>query len=424
MEIPEGLEGVPEGHCCKLIKALYGLKQAGRQWYQKLSETMTEFKAKRVPSDPHTFMVTKVIDKVKRTLILPVYVDDLFPFGDKVLTDDFEKWIPEYFNTSTPCDAHYLLGIRITRERNPWFPQQPWISLDQINFIENTISSISLAYKTEITQRTTVLPAAEIIPHTLPKILADHKRVRKFQSAVGQLMYIMLATRPDIAYLVGMLARHASNPSPDHEKALLHLVGYLLRTKNTVITYYKEDDPNLHQGILDVYTDADWAGETHSARSTLGMVIKKNGSAISWLSKRQGCVSTSTMESEYIAMFEASRNAVFLTLLEEQFGLDYFGPNIWCDNQAAISIATGSDLDFKRSRFMNIKYHWVRRAEKKDQIDVKYIKSADNLTDLFTKRLPAGSLSTLRGKFMNTTEVRDTIGVDRTNFSENVSDNK
>jgi len=150
MEIPEGLEGVPEGHCCKLIKALYGLKQAGRQWYQKLSETMAEFKATRIPSDPHTFMVTKVIDKVKRALILPVYVDDLFPFGDKVLTDDFEKWIPEYFDTSTPCDAHYLLGIRITRDRSPWFLQQPWISLDQINFIENTISSISSAYKTDI----------------------------------------------------------------------------------------------------------------------------------------------------------------------------------------------------------------------------------------------------------------------------------
>jgi len=224
-------------------------------------------------------------------------------------------------------------------------------------------------------------------------------------------MYIMLATQPDIAYPVGMLARHASNPSPDHEKALLHLVGYLLRTKDVVITYYREDDPNLCQGILNIYTDADWAGETHSARSTLGMVIKKNGSAISWLSKRQGCVSTSTMESEYITMFEASRNAVFLTLLEEQFGLEYYAPNIWCDNQAAISIATGSDLDFKRSRFMNVKYHWVRRAEKKDQIDVKYIKSADNLADLFTKRLPAGPLSTLRGKFMNTTEVRDTTGV-------------
>ena len=58
-------------------------------------------------------MVTKVIKKERKTLIIPVYVDDLFPFGNKVLTDEFEQWIPAYYETSKPCDAHYLLGICI-----------------------------------------------------------------------------------------------------------------------------------------------------------------------------------------------------------------------------------------------------------------------------------------------------------------------
>ena len=43
MDRPEGLEGVPEGHCLLLIKALYGLKQAGRQWYKQLSSAMKDF---------------------------------------------------------------------------------------------------------------------------------------------------------------------------------------------------------------------------------------------------------------------------------------------------------------------------------------------------------------------------------------------
>ena len=61
MEVPEGLEDVPEGHALLLIKALYSLKQAGRQWYQTLKSIMEKFGMKQVESDPHTFMTRKVV---------------------------------------------------------------------------------------------------------------------------------------------------------------------------------------------------------------------------------------------------------------------------------------------------------------------------------------------------------------------------
>jgi len=251
MEAPEGLTAVPDGYCCRLIRALYGLRQAGRQWYHELSGVMKKFGMKRIPSDPHTFIATKVVKKKECRLILPVYVDDLFPFGDKALTDDFENWIPKYFETSTPCDAHYLLGIQITRNRNPPPGVQPWISLDQVTFTDSTITAISKSFQEEISIRHTVLPVAEIVPNPLPKNLADASRTRRFQSTVGQLMYLMLATRPDIAYPVGMLAQHASNPSPAHENTLLHLVGYIKHTKDYTLTYShsKENASHWGQGV-------------------------------------------------------------------------------------------------------------------------------------------------------------------------------
>jgi hypothetical protein len=89
MAVPEGLQDVPEGHVLQLIKALYGLKQAGRQWYFRLFEVMTEFGMKRIESDPHTFICFKFINQVKLTIIIPIWVDDLFPAGDKALVDDF-----------------------------------------------------------------------------------------------------------------------------------------------------------------------------------------------------------------------------------------------------------------------------------------------------------------------------------------------
>jgi len=214
-------------------------------------------------------------------------------------------------------------------------------------------------------------------------------------------MYLMLATRPDLAYPVGMLARHAFNPSSDHEKALHHLVGYVQHTRDYTLTFYKPTQNASDPGVIQALSDADWAGETHLGRSTTGMVILKNGSAISWSSKRQGVVSTSTMESEYIALFDTVQNTIFLNHLERQFLLPtWYVPNIWCDNQSTITVATGGDTEFKCSKFMNVKYHYVRQAVKKGDADIAYIKSTDNTADLFTKRLPRGPLSLLRGHFM------------------------
>jgi hypothetical protein len=398
MAVPEGLQGIPEGHILQLIKALYGLKQAGRQWYFRLFEVMTEFGMKRIESDPHTFICFKVINQVKLTIIIPIWVDDLFPAGDKALVDDFETWIPKYFDTSPPCDAHYFLGIRVTRNRIPESPTTvtPYICFDQISFVKNVLSVISKMFGKDITVRKTVLPAAPIVPNDLPTVSADASLVRKFQSAVGQLMYIMLATRPDLAYPVGILARHASNPSPNHITALFHLLGYLRHTAYFALVFRKPRNDELNPGLLEAYTDADWAGEEHSGRSTSGMVILKNGTPIAWSSKRQGCVSTSTMEAEYIAMFTTVQNAIWISSLEDQFGTSQYLPHIWCNNTAAIQITTGGEMAFKKSRFMNVKYHYTRQAYEEKKITIEYIESAINIADLFTKRVAHSTLHNLR----------------------------
>ena len=139
MEPPEGAPDVPEGHVYRLQKAIYGLRQAGRQWYRKLKETMAEFNLTQAKSDPHTFVAHKVVDGIRQTIILPIYVDDLFPIGNKRLTDEFESWIGNYFEITEPCDAHYFLGIRIKRNRNPE-SETPYISLDQDNYCSRSRS--------------------------------------------------------------------------------------------------------------------------------------------------------------------------------------------------------------------------------------------------------------------------------------------
>ena len=376
MAVPQGLEDVPEGYVLKLKKALYGLKQASHQWYEHLHATMKVFGLKRAESDPHTFIFNGKIKGVTHTLIIPVYVDDIFLFGSKTLTDQFEEFIPQHYDITDPCDAQYLLGVRITRQRI----DDKYIMLDQVRFTEQTVSNI-VQYYGEVKERNTVLPVNDLVPNPEPKEDSNPGLVRTFQSAVSQLMYLMMATRPDIAYAVGMLARHASNPSNQHIAAILHLAGYLMKTKQWCLTYCWQEEMldgeiNGHR-FLRAYTDADWAGEEHSGRSTSGYIFLLSGSAVSWSSKRQGCVSRSTMESKYIGLFNCACQFDWFSSLLQQLG--YPLPNkqfILCDNQSAIHITNGAIMDFKRSRYMNVKYHWVHNQVKENNcLTVEYIAS-------------------------------------------------
>ena len=108
--------------------------------------------------------------------------------------------------------------------------------LDQVHFTKQAISNI-VQYYGEVKECNTVLPAEDLVPNPEPKEDSNPGLVQTFQSAVGQLMYLMMATRPNIAYTVRMLARHASNPSNQHIAAIIHLAGYLMKTKQWCLTY-------------------------------------------------------------------------------------------------------------------------------------------------------------------------------------------
>ena len=77
-------------------------------------------------------------------------------------------------------------------------------------------------------------------------------------------MYVMLATRPDLAYTVSMLSQFNKNPNGEHWNALNHVMRYIQSTKLKGLIY--ETDK------LDVYgyTDTDWGGDLDTRCSMTG----------------------------------------------------------------------------------------------------------------------------------------------------------
>ena len=69
----------------------------------------------------------------------------------------------------------------------------------------------------------------------------------------------------------------------------------------------------------------------------------------------------------------------------------------YCDNQAAIAIAT-NPIDHSRTKHIDIKFHFVRQAIKVHNIILSYVKSAENPADLMTKLLARPSFELQRSR--------------------------
>src|SRR3954462_677452 len=178
-----------------------------------------------------------------------------------------------------------------------------------------------------------------------------------YASAVGSIMYAQVCTRPDIAYIVGMLGRYLSNPGMDHWKAVKRVLRYLQRTKDYKLTYQRSD----HLEIIG-YTDSDFAGCIDSRRSTSGYVFMMAAGAISWKSVKQTLIASSTMEAEFIACYEASNQAIWLrnliTGLQVVEGIER-PLKINCDNKAA-ELYSKNNRSSSKSKHIDIKFLVVK----------------------------------------------------------------
>ena len=128
----------------------------------------------------------------------------------------------------------------------------------------------------------------------------------KYASAIGSMMYAMHCTRPDISYSMGKLSKFTSNPSVDHWKAIGRVLGYLKKTISLRL-FYSE-----FLAVLEGYSDANWITNVSDNKSTSGWIFTLSGGAISWTSKKQTCISHSTMESKFIALAVAGKEVEWL----------------------------------------------------------------------------------------------------------------
>lgn len=192
-----------------------------------------------------------------------------------------------------------------------------------------------------------------------------------YARAIGSLMYAMLGTRVDTAFSVSILSRYLANPGPAHIKAAKRVMRYLKGTSQMELVLCGALKP------LTEYSDADWAGDTQTRRSTSGILFNIGSGAISWSSKRQPTVSLSTCEAEYIAQTHATKEAIWLRSLLSQLLMDKEEPSatiIFGDNQGAIALAKNPQFHARTKHIaIQLQHHFVREQQTAGTVDLQYI---------------------------------------------------
>jgi transposase InsO family protein len=384
MNQPEGfiMEG-NERQVCKLKKALYGLKQAGMIWNQNLDDFLINtIGFRRTRADPCIYH----FKQGNSLMILGVHVDDiLLAHNNNALCDDIVAKFSKKWDITDLGEPSQLLGMHITRDGNTGA-----IKLSQHSYIEELLTKfnmekckpVSTPHQAGLYLTTKMCPTEETEALCMKKT--------PYAELVGSLNWLSTNTRPDIATSVGTLCRFISNPGKQTWKAALRVLSYLSGTLDRGVTY-KHQAEGAHS--LQGYSDADWAGDPDTRRSTTGYVFTFAGGPIAWKSKLQKSSALSSVEAEYIAACSTSREAKWIRQLLAEIEFPITGPvMIFEDNQGCISISSNNRTD-SRTKHIDVKYHFVRDMIQKNMIELKYIPTERMLADFLTKPTTAAKFN-------------------------------
>ena len=147
------------------------------------------------------------------------------------------------------------------------------------------------------------------------------------------------------------------------------------------------------------YSDADYAGDPLTRRSTTGQLILGLGiSPVFWSSSRQTSVSLSSTEAELMAATDTAKTAIWSCTLLKELGVAQ-SPTILIDNQSTIRLV--QDRQFhKRTKHIDVRMHFVREQLERKTLDIAHVSTHEQLADILTKPLSSATFSKIRDQFM------------------------
>ncbi|XP_020696587.1 uncharacterized protein LOC110109731, partial [Dendrobium catenatum] len=274
--------------------------------------------------------------------------------------------------------AAEFLGIKIKRNADQIF-------LSQQRYAEQFLHQADLSRCNPL-----VNPSCTKWPADAPTV-SSLQDATLYRRLTGSLQYLTI-TRPDIAFSVNQLSQHMHDPQQKHAYMLKRLLRYIKGTSDFGIPITKF---NLR---LTSYSDADWAGDPTSRKSTTGFCSFLGDTLISWTVKKQTTVARSSTESEYRALAALTADLIWIRRLLKEFQIPQDSPStIFCDNTSAIALAN-NPVFHARTKHIEIDHRFIRDLIHNNTICILPISTVDQTADILTKSLSTSRFQFLRNK--------------------------
>ena len=377
IEIPEGVScyepEVAQGdYVLALQKSLYGLRQSANLWNKKLVDFLTKIGFKCSTADPSIFIND-------RGIMVALYVDDILIFGKKEEEIEGIKRKLKGFHPMKDFGlAKKILGIHII-----WSKDRTTILLHQQDYVKQILEEFGMTDCKP--QHVPIAPSVQLDcdgPQLSPRY---HNMFRRI---IGRVMFLAVATRPDISYATNRLSQHLASPKEVHLHSAKHVLRYLKSTVMYKLPFRR------HGGGLVCYVDSAYANSTES-RSTSANVFTLYGNAVSWTSRKQSIVAQSSTEAEYVALADAMKQAIWIRhLLYSVRKPERGGTVLYEDNQGAIKLS-GNPTNHSKAKHIKVRYHAIRDAVSCGEVRIEYKSTREMIADTLTKAVGKDTLERL-----------------------------
>ena len=353
---------------CHLKKSLYGLKQSGRNWHHTLTDFLKSKGFTVTDTDPCVYtQKTKPGDQ----LIVIFWVDIILASNNITAINTVKQELSERFKMDDRGELRWFLGVDFKR-----LPDGRYM-MSQERYAETVLRRFNMHDCNPVNT-----PAEKGLQLTEASDEEHQKFVKRnfpYRSAIGSLIYLMAATRPDIAWTVSKLSQFLEKPGIAHISAVKRLMKYIQGTKSYCLIFAPSD------GQLIGHIDADWANDPTDRRSTTGYLFTLGSAPVSWRTRKQPTVALSSCEAEYMALAEATKEAIYLRNLSNSINLPQATETtVYCDNQGTLALTKNSARQHNRTKHIDVRYHFVREQS---EVTFRHVPTCDNLADFLTKSL-------------------------------------
>ncbi len=356
-----------------LLKSLYGLRQAPLLWYKKLVSVLEELKFKKINSN-ESIMVRLDEKGENIQLIVAIYVDDLifFATNDEILELVVQELL-KVFQGNDLGTVSWYLSVSISTSEGV-------CAMSQTAYIDELAQLYKLKESNPVyTPMSNSFYSDQRAHANDPEITDEH-----YRHIIGSLLYLSTRTRPDVACAVGILSQYVSRPTNFLLQAAKRVLIYLWHTRKFVLSF-----SNIERDcdIMEMWVDADHAGDQKDRKSRTGYCATMGGGAISWCSQKQRSVALSTAEAEYMAISEATKEVMWLRMFFKEIGQERDGPTTLLNDNGTAQGWVDGTAGMRRAKHIETRYHFAKDCFVKGFIQPKHIPGSVNIADGFTKPL-------------------------------------